>query len=279
MIEPVRIPARHDGFSLGGELFLPEGPPRAVALIAPAMAVRSRFYAQFAQHLATQGIAALTFDYRGIGASRPEGPLKSFTAHFHDWGEKDLGGAADYLAQRFAGLPLLWIGHSAGGQLMGLLPDFQPRAALFVASQHGYWRNWSGLGRAAMFGFWYGLLPAATALAGYLPMRALRQGDDVPAGVAREWASWGRDPRYIGKYAEPRGGLSFATYAGPLRAVAVADDSYAPRRSVEALLALYPQARKELCVLQPNGAPIGHFGFFKKPALWDEQVRWLLTAS
>src|SRR5205814_2744420 len=59
-IESVRIPARHDGFALGGELHLPAtGAPRACVLIAGAMAVRMRFYSPFAQFLAGQGIAAL----------------------------------------------------------------------------------------------------------------------------------------------------------------------------------------------------------------------------
>src|SRR4051812_45235557 len=278
-IEPIRIPARHDGFSLGAELHLPEAAPRACALVASAMAVRMRFYSPFAAHLAKKGIAALTLDYRGIAASRPPGPLRDFTAHFHDWAEKDLAGGADLLAQRFPGLPFFWIGHSAGGQLLGLLPDVAPRAALFVAAQSGHWRNWDGLGRAAMFAFWHGMLPVSTALAGYLPMRSFGQGENVPAGVAREWARWGRDRRYIAQYTEPRGGLGFGSYAGPVRSIAIADDNYAPRRSVQALLGLYAKARTELIDLKPNGTPIGHFGFFKQPALWDEQVRWLLTAS
>ena len=40
------------------------------------MAVRARFYAPFARYLAELGIAALIFDYRGIGASRPDGSLR-----------------------------------------------------------------------------------------------------------------------------------------------------------------------------------------------------------
>src|SRR5205085_4805710 len=171
MPEQVRIPARGDGFSLSGELFLPEREPRTVVLVAGAMAVRCRFYAQFAQFLSEQGAAALTLDYRGIGGSRPPGPLKKFHATFHDWGEKDLGGAADFLAQRFPAVPFHWVGHSAGGQLFGLLPDVKPVSALFVAAQSGYWKNWNGLSRLAMFAFWNGFLPVSTALAGYLPMR------------------------------------------------------------------------------------------------------------
>ena len=251
---------------------MPEGAPRACALIGGAMAVRARFYAPFARHLAEQGIAALTFDYRGIGASRPPGSLKGFTAHFHDWGEKALAGGADFLAQRFPGLPLHFVGHSAGGQLMGMA-DAHFSSALFVATGTAYWKAYSGFSRAFMAALWYALLPAAAAVTGYLPMRVFRQGDDVPLGVAREWAAWGKDPRYVFSYAEPRGGLGYTRYAGPLRALSFADDAYAPRPAMESLLSLYTQAKKEL-IDSGNGAPVGHFGFFKTPALWPEQVRF-----
>lgn len=268
----IRFPARHDGFSLGGELFLPDGAPRACALVAGAMAVRAKFYAPFARALAERGVAALVFDYRGIGASRPDGTLKGFEAWFHDWGEKDIGGAVDLLEARFPGLPMHFVGHSAGSQLMGLVPDAPIASALFVASGTAYWRAYHGKGRAFMLALWYALVPGFTTLYGYLPMRLVGQGDDVPQGVAREWARWGKDPRYVGSYAEPRGGLGYTSYSGPLRMLAFDDDSYAPKDAAQSLLSLYTSARKEL---QLRPGPMGHFGFFKTPALWPEQVAWL----
>jgi predicted alpha/beta hydrolase len=273
----VKIRAR-DGYELGGDLYLPAGEPRAAALIAGAMAVRARFYKPFATFLAERGIAALTVDYRGVGASRA-GPLRGFSAAMHEWGELDLGGAVDFLQQRFPSLPLLWVGHSCGGQLMGLLPDAPVRAALFVSCQSGYWRNWSGLGRAAMFSLWNAVIPLSCAVYGYLPFKLLGQGEDVPRGVALEWARWGRDPHYIYSYAQPRGGLGFARYAGPLRSIAVSDDSYAPRPAVEALLEMYSSARRELQVVEPDGVPIGHFGFFKQRARWSDAADWLVAGS
>ncbi len=276
MIEPVRIPARHDGFALGGELHLPEHQVRGCALIGGAMAVRAKFYSMFARHLAEQGIAALTLDYRGIGASRPEGPLRGFTAHFHDWGEKDLAGGLDFLKARFPGLPLYFVGHSAGAQLMGMAADGEISAALFIAAGTAYWKAYRGRARAFMGALWYALLPAATAINGYLPMRLLGgSGEDVPAGVAREWAAWGKDPRYVYAWAEPKGGMGYVRWSGPIRAVSIADDTYAPRPAMESLLSLYTAARKELHVVTPQNGPIGHFGFFKKPALWPEQVAFL----
>jgi len=137
MSQALRIPARGDGYALSAGLFLPEGPPKAAVLLAGAMAVPARFHAPLARYIAEESAAALTLDYRGIGGSRPEGSLRGFHATFHDWGERDLGGAVDWLADRFPGLPLLW-------------------------------------------------------------------------------SRWGRDPRYVYSYAEPRGGLGYTRYAGPL---------------------------------------------------------------
>jgi predicted alpha/beta hydrolase len=277
MKEPLRIPARGDGFALGAELFLPQGPPRAAVLIAGAMAVRARFYAPLAKYLAEQGASALTFDYRGIGASRPPGSLRGFAATFHDWGERDLAGCLDWLARRFPGLPLLFVGHSAGAQLMGLAPEPPIRAALFAAAGTAYWKAYRGRQRALFASLFFAGFPAAVALAGYLPMSRFGQGDDVPAGVAREWARWARDPRYVYGHAEPRGGLGYTGYAQPLLALSIADDAYAPPTATAHLLSLYTRAEKEVRTVLPAQRPIGHFGFFRRPDLWEEPVGWLLS--
>ena len=266
--EPVRISARHDAYPLGGELFLPEGAPRAAVLIAPAMAVRQRFYAKLAAAVAGQGAAALTVDYRGIGASRPQGSLRGFSAHFHDWGERDLAGAADFLQRRFPQVPLVYIGHSAGAQLLGLV-EAPVRAAIFASAGTAYWRAYRGRARAFMFAFFHLIVPAMVTLRGFLPMSTFGQGDDVPAGVALEWAKWGRHPQYVASY----GGEKYRRLGNPVRALSIEDDNYAPRTAVEGLLDLYPAAPKELLSVP---GPLGHFGFFRRPELWAPHVEWLL---
>lgn len=274
---PLRIPARGDGYPLAAGLMLPEAPPRAAVLIAGAMGVRAGFYAPLARYLAGQGAAALTFDYRGIGGSRPAGSLRGFQAAFHEWGERDIAGCLDWLAQRFPGLPMLFAGHSAGAQLMGLAPDAPIRAALFAAAGTAYWKTYRGLPRAVLGSLFFAGFPAAVALAGYLPMSRFGQGEDVPAGVAREWARWARDPRYVYGYAEPRGGLGYTRYDRPLLAVSVADDTYAPPEATAHLLSLYTRAKKQVRRVEPAAKAIGHFGFFRQAALWEEPVRWLLS--
>ncbi|HUJ28847.1 MAG TPA: alpha/beta fold hydrolase [Myxococcales bacterium] len=272
MSEPLRIPARHDAYPLSGELFLPPGEPRAAVLIGSAMAVRKGFYARFAQHLADRGLAALTVDYRGIGGSRPHGSLRGFAARFHEWGERDLAGAADFLLQRFPRAPLAYVGHSAGAQLMGMLDGAPIRAALFASAGTAYWRAYRGRARAFMAAFFHAIVPVSVAVRGFLPMRAFGQGDDVPAGVALEWAKWGRHPQYAASHV----GGEYTKYHNPLRALSIEDDNYAPRTAVEGLLALYPAARKELLTVP---GPLGHFGFFRRPEAWEPHVEWLLEKS
>lgn len=281
--QAVTIPAR-DGVALAGDLFLPEGAPRAAILVAPAMGVPRAYYTRFADFLAGEGMAALTLDYRGIGGSRT-GPVRRSRAELHDWAEQDLAGAVDLLAARFPEAPVLWVGHSVGGQLLGLLDEPRIAGALFVGAQSGHWRLWTGVGRLRVLALWYAIIPLLVPVLGKLPAAIFGGGEDVPAGVAREWARWGRDRAYVLSYARPRGGRGFIRFAGPLVSYAIADDAIAPLASVEALLGFYAAARPELRVIRPADVgerAIGHFGFFRprfEPTLWRDAARWLGDAA
>jgi len=271
-----------DGFHLAADLFQGAAPARATVLIASAMGVPRRLYAGLAETLAAAGLTTLTLDYRGIGESRPPS-LRRLRARLSDWAELDLAAAVRELRGRHPELPLLWLGHSVGGQLLGLLPDAPVHAALLIGSQSGHWRHWPGSRRWLMASLWWLAIPALVAARGYLPLSALGQGEDVPAGVARQWASWGRARDYIGSYARTRKATGFEHFRGRLRAIAISDDQFAPRPAVEALLALYRGAAVELASLSPHQVglrQLGHFGFFRprfRATLWADARDWLLS--
>jgi predicted alpha/beta hydrolase len=264
-----------DGARLAADLVAPPSPRRA-ALLAPALGVRRGFYAAFADFLASRGLAVLSLDYRGIGGSAGAGAR----AALHDWADLDLAAALGELGRRFPGVPRVWFGHSIGGQLFGLLPDAPVGRALFVAAQHGHWRNWAGWRRWAMAALWWGVIPAASRLAGRLPMSRFGRGEDVPPGVAREWARWGRDRDYVVGFARRRGDAGFARYAGALRSYAILDDTYAPPSTVRPLLDAFTAARTEYVEVGPDRvgeAHLGHFGAFRPSCrpLWEEWADWL----
>jgi predicted alpha/beta hydrolase len=263
-------------------------PPRArvrgVVVAAPAMAVSRRYYLPFLRSLAGAGLAAVVADYRGFGDSRRGRPsLRRDPAALVDWARRDLPAVAAYMANRFDDAPLVYVGHSLGGQLLALADGVTPRAALFVGSQSGYFGNWSGGARAAMWALSHVLIPAVVPLAGKLPMAALGQGEDVPPRAALEWARWIRTPSYLADDARRLGATNRDALRGPLRAYAITDDVYAPPAAVQALLDLYATKDKELRRVAPSdvGArAIGHFGFFRQTfedTLWVEARNWLLA--
>ncbi|HVS02219.1 MAG TPA: alpha/beta fold hydrolase, partial [Thermoanaerobaculia bacterium] len=106
-----------DGQALAASVFAPQMEAIADVLIAPATAVRRTYYEPFAAYLAERGMRALTLDYRGIGDSRPR-RLRGFAADLEAWA-RDLDVAAAWLAE--SRRPLLYVGHSFGGQALGLL--------------------------------------------------------------------------------------------------------------------------------------------------------------
>ncbi len=89
-----------------------------------------KIYRGFAGYLAGRGCAVLTYDYRGTGDSRQKSPvgynqsrsLVGFKASMSDWAALDVTAAVAWMRGRYKNLPLNYIGHSFGGQVLGLLP-------------------------------------------------------------------------------------------------------------------------------------------------------------
>jgi len=272
-MKPLEIEAR-DGIRLGATLF--EGGDAAV-MVMPATGVPQQYYAKFAAYLAEAGFTVLTFDYRGIGRSL-QGDVRSSTARMRDWAVLDGAAAFDFLRQ--AHRRVCVIGHSFGGQALGLLP--QPEAiaaALIVGSQSGYWKNWPALGRLWMWPVTHFALPFVSRVHGYFPGSTFGFGEDLPKGVAIEWARWCRNPRYL--VGDLGVEADYARFRAPLRAYAITDDSFAPESAVRALLDLYPSSPSEIARVRPADVgvrSIGHFGFFRerfRDTLWRDACDWL----
>jgi predicted alpha/beta hydrolase len=273
----VELTAR-DGYKLGATLFRPAATNGRTVLVMAATGVPQEYYGKFAAFLAERGFTVLTFDYRGIGRSL-HGPVRSVKAGMRDWALLDAAAAFDFLD----GLKekLLAVGHSFGGQALGLLPRPERiTAALTVGSQSGYWRNWPApFGLAWMWGATHIGMPLIPRLFGYFPGSRLGLGEDLPTGVMIEWASWCRNPKYlVGALGVER---EYARFKAPIRLYAISDDRFAPPRAVAALAALYSFSKPEIRSVKPKdvGADhIGHFGFFRerfRDSLWREARDWL----
>ncbi|HYE00432.1 MAG TPA: alpha/beta fold hydrolase, partial [Alphaproteobacteria bacterium] len=163
---PLTLTAR-DGRPLAASLFVPAQENGVAVVVNSASAVPRPYYNAFAAFLAERGFTVLTYDYRGVGESR-QGPLKREAGRMLDWGTLDQAAAFDWFAQNRPHLALTVVGHSAGGQILGLNDRAAAiRAAYLVAAPHGYWGNWPLHLRPLLLALWYGALPASVALLGY----------------------------------------------------------------------------------------------------------------
>ena len=99
-------------------------------MIAPATGIKRQFYSAFAKHLSANGFAVLSFDNRGIGGSI-EGSLNSRSPSLTNWGELDMTAVLEYLKREFNNKNYHLIGHSAGGQLVGLMKNAKDLKSMF----------------------------------------------------------------------------------------------------------------------------------------------------
>jgi predicted alpha/beta hydrolase len=284
-MRPITLHA-HDGFALSGTVYGDTKTAHSALLIAPAMGVSQRYYAAFAQWLAEQGYVVLSFDYRGMGLSRPQAfanSLRGFNADVVTWAEQDAAAALAWLASQVdASKPLVWLGHSLGAQILGLVPGRERVTHMVtIGAGTGYWRENTRKLKSYVWWLWYFLVPTILPLFGYFPGRSLRKVGDLPAGVMAQWRRWCLQPDYLMSEGGNVWRSRYAELSLPILSLSFTDDEYMSLRNTESLHSFYAGSRRTMRRIAPNdvAAPrIGHFGFFKTTfaaTLWPQVATWL----
>lgn len=271
-----------DGRAISATLHRPENPNEKVVLINGALGAPQTYYQAFAGYLRQQGFTVLTWDYYGMGASKADN-IRKVKLSLYDWGAVDQTAVIAWLKQQYSGYDLQVVGHSLGGQIVGLSEHAPDVTALMgVAAQSGYWGNWSGMSKLRMLWLWYLGIPLTTTLMGYFPAGWFGMGEPQPRNVAKSWASAGRQPNYL---IDEFGALDhdhYAEFKGAFVSLCFADDPLAPPKAVQALLDFYPNSQfidyEYITPADAGNQPIGHFGFFKQAmqdTLWFTAADWL----
>lgn len=287
--EPIRLRAL-DGYELGASHYRSRGSgaPKRAAVLHCGAGIAAARYRHFAGFLAQAGMPVLTFDYRGIGQSRPPA-LRGFSATVEDWAEYDCAGAIAWLRERYPQTELVGIAHSIGSLLVGGARNAGEQSKLVLIGAHtGYYGDYRRRYRLPMALLWHGVMPALSAILGYFPGSRLGLGEDIPGPIALQWG--GRlspelRPREGGlRQARTRRLLDrCAALQRPTLVVSIGDDAFSTERSVKRLLSYYPGLDPELLVLTPADAGvsrIGHFGFFGRRAgttLWPRLLARLAS--
>lgn len=280
--DDITVPAA-DGYPLAATLFLPRGAKRHAVLINSATAVPRRLYRGFAGYLAKRGCAVLTYDYRGTGDSRPatSKSLVGFKASMSDWAGQDITAAVSWMRERYKTLPFAYVGHSFGGQALGLLPNNSKiERALLIAAQAGYWKLMASPERYRVYALLNFVGRPLTRMLGYMPGNA-GLGMDLPKDAFLQWSSWVMSPRYLFDDTGLDALQNFPRYQGALRALCMSDDPWATRPAVELLCSGFTSIRPEIVTVTPaeaGAARIGHMGFFRpdqRNTLWRGAAEWL----
>lgn len=262
---------------------------RPVVIINPATSVHSRYYSHFANYLFANGFDVVTYDYRGIGNSRPES-LRGFDASWIDWGTQDFEGILRFVATRFRGQPIHVVAHSVGGFLVGLAESNHLVSRVFtMGAQFAYWKDYALPRRLAMFWRWHVVMPALAAIFGYFPGSRLGWLEDTPLGVVHDWTA--RYPRFEDAYRTGHRAMTserrqqlverFSQMKGETLALSISDDDFGTIPAINRLLDYF----KNSPVIHLRVAPsmlgltqIGHFAFFNnrfKDSLWRIPLSWL----
>ncbi|MGE8068871.1 alpha/beta hydrolase family protein [Pseudomonas sp. NPDC089569] len=275
-----------DGFILGGFAWrhTHHDAARPVVIINAATSVRCRHYARFADYLFGHGFDVITYDYRGIGESRPTS-LKGFQASWTDWGALDFEAMLQRAQREFPRQPINVVGHSFGGCAAGLgASGHLVRRLVTVGAQFAYWRDYAPAHRWRMFAKWHVLMPLITMICGYFPGKRLGWLEDTPAGVVRDWST--PTPRYERRPSgrlinAPVGQLPFATVTAKTLAISISDDPYGTIPAIERLLGYFTGSTNTHLRIAPEDIAeeaVGHFAFFRsayQATLWPIALRWL----
>lgn len=268
-----------DGYPLAALLGVPDGVSIGTIVISAATGVRKEFYGSFARFLIGNGYRVLTYDYRGIGDSAPANIRRS-PAFMHEWGTQDMNAILDYIVNDLGLSDVIWLGHSIGAQLVGLLKKPNHiRKVISINAALGYWGYLPYPMKAVVWVLWYVIGPILTRLYGYGVMKKIGWGENLPRNVLLEWRSWCLNKNYYMDFLKSEiQSDRFYNFNIPITAIYTSDDYIANDKTASLMMKFFPNAPSKLIKLDVRKyttQKVGHTGIFRRrfeEVLWP----WLL---
>jgi len=227
-----------------------------------------------------KGELALVQSHSGTDHYTPSGWTSNF--QLSDWGSLDLEAV---LAQALTHkLPVHLIGHSIGGQILGLAKSSTHlSSAVFVAASSPYWRRWPRLADGLKVRVNVGIiLPLVSRFYKAFPAQKFGLGNqDLPPKAVQDWAKWMSKPDYLFDISFKLDTSAYRQISCPILSLGFKDDALAPMVNINHLLLQFKQADCTTKCITPKSVDakhIGHTGFFKprfEENLWQEASDFL----
>ena len=276
--ENVRVKCSDD-FELVATLYRPEKIAGAI-MIAPATGIKKEFYYSFAAFLAAHNYGVICFDNRGIGASI-KGSINEVDASLVNWGRLDMSAVLERLMSEFPNQKYHLVGHSAGGQLVGLMHNAGRLSSMFnFACSSGCIRNMPFPFKFSAHFFLGFFISVSNFLFGRTQSQWVGMGEPLPRKVAQQWQKW----CYGKGYVETEFGDEVKTHwyddlVVDSLWVYATDDPIANLKNVKDMIRVFPKIKSKIVKLEPKELgkkQIGHMGFFrsKNKELWSMALEW-----
>lgn len=270
-----------DNYTITGTLFEPKTKCVGAIMIAPATGIKRSFYIPFAEFLADNGYGVISYDNRGIGDSL-EGKIESSKVSLQEWGQLDMPAVLETLQQKFPNQKYHIIGHSAGGQLIGLMYNAMDLTSAFnIAFSSGRLRNMELKFKPQAYFFMNMFIPLSNLFFGHTKSQWVGMGEPLPKKVAQQWSQWCNGKGYVrtvlGTSIKEH---TYDIFDKPMLCINAIDDSIAITENVKDMLAVFTKAKGKIITLNPKEEElkeIGHMKFFsrKSERLWLLALDWL----
>ena len=255
-----------DHYSLAAHLFEPQISNQKVLLINSATGVKQQIYFSVAQFFADHGFTVITYDYRGIGLSKPH-KMRGFEASMRVWGTTDYKALTDYIKSNFEDYKKYCLGHSVGALILGMNPDSEIfEEFIFVGTQNAFVGNLRLKTKIeAYLGF--GIVqPLFTVLLGYFPASWFGLGESLPSGSAFDWRILILNKKSTNNLLEKSADFSKKLKQKVL-VIWAEDDAWLTEKGVKSLLEnTYANLRptyRHIYTSESEKGEIGHVNFFR----------------
>lgn len=263
-----------DNYPLSVHLFEPKESNGKLILINSATGVKQQIYFSFAQFFCDQGFTVITYDYRGIGLSKPK-KMKGFKASMRVWGTEDYKALTNYIKTNFQGYQKFCFGHSLGALILGMNEDSKMfEGFFFVGTQNAFVGNLKFKTKIeAYLGFGIAQ-PLSTKILGYFPGNWFGLGESLPAGSAFDWQTLILNRKSTNRLLEKVKDHS-KELTQKVFVIRAEDDAWLTEKGVRSLLEdTYPNMRPTYRLVKTSESEkneIGHINFFRSynRKLWN----------
>jgi len=250
-------------------------------MIGAATGIKRTFYAAFAIFLQDNGYGVITFDNEGIGESLTSN-IKNSNASLTSWGQSDLSAIFSLLKTEFPNTKYHLIGHSAGGQLVGLMNGATELSSILnFACSSGSLRNMNYPFKIKAHFFMNFFMPISNLFFGFANNRWLGMGQPLPKKCAQQWTKWCNGTGYIETHLNNHEIEHYYDEINcPSLWINAIDDDIANDKNVKDMIRVFTKTQAQRLTLHPKEyqyEEIGHMKFFSKrhAQLWSIALEWL----